>query len=102
MMVKAGFAKVFVGIETPEESCLMECNKLHNNNRDLIESVGIIQRYGMEVYAGFMWVSITIRQIYFRDRLILFRRAASLLPWWDCLMLPGYQSSTAGWKMREE
>ena len=27
MMVKAGFAKVFVGIETPEESCLMECNK---------------------------------------------------------------------------
>ena len=47
MMVKAGFAKVFVGIETPEESCLMECNKLHNNNRDLIESVKVIQRYGM-------------------------------------------------------
>jgi radical SAM superfamily enzyme YgiQ (UPF0313 family) len=54
MMVKAGFAKVFVGIETPEESCLMECNKLHNNNRDLIESVKVIQRYGMEVYAGFI------------------------------------------------
>jgi radical SAM superfamily enzyme YgiQ (UPF0313 family) len=54
MMVKAGFAKVFVGIETPEESCLMECNKLHNNNRDLIESVNIIQRKGMEVYGGFI------------------------------------------------
>jgi radical SAM superfamily enzyme YgiQ (UPF0313 family) len=54
MMVRAGFAKVFVGIETPEESCLMECNKLHNNNRDLIECVNIIQRYGMEVYAGFI------------------------------------------------
>lgn len=54
MMVKAGFAKVFVGIETPEESCLMECNKLHNNNRDLIECVNIIQSYGMEVFAGFI------------------------------------------------
>lgn len=54
MMVKAGFAKVFVGIETPEESCLTECNKLQNNNRDLIKSVNTIQRYGMEVYAGFI------------------------------------------------
>jgi len=54
LMVKAGFAKVFVGIETPEESCLMECNKLQNNNRDLIECVNRIQRYGMEVYAGFI------------------------------------------------
>jgi len=54
MMIKAGFAKVFVGIETPEESCLMECNKLNNRNRDLIDSVNIIQRYGLEVYAGFI------------------------------------------------
>ncbi|MCX6302809.1 MAG: B12-binding domain-containing radical SAM protein [Bacteroidia bacterium] len=54
MMVKAGFTRVFVGIETPEESCLMECNKLHNNNRDLIECVNTIQRKGMEVYAGFI------------------------------------------------
>jgi len=54
LMVKSGFAKVFVGIETPEETCLMECNKLQNNNRDLIESVNIIQRYGMEVYGGFI------------------------------------------------
>jgi radical SAM superfamily enzyme YgiQ (UPF0313 family) len=53
-MVKAGFTKVFVGIETPEESCLMECNKMHNNNRDLMDSVKIIQRHGMEVYAGFI------------------------------------------------
>jgi radical SAM superfamily enzyme YgiQ (UPF0313 family) len=54
MMVKAGFQKVFVGIETPEVSCLMECNKLHNNNRDLIECVNTIQRYGMEVFGGFI------------------------------------------------
>jgi radical SAM superfamily enzyme YgiQ (UPF0313 family) len=54
LMVRAGFAKVFVGIETPEESCLMECNKTNNNNRDLIECVNTIQRFGMEVYAGFI------------------------------------------------
>jgi radical SAM superfamily enzyme YgiQ (UPF0313 family) len=54
MMVRAGFAKVFVGIETPEESCLMECNKLQNNNRDMIDCVSTIQRHGMEVYAGFI------------------------------------------------
>jgi radical SAM superfamily enzyme YgiQ (UPF0313 family) len=54
LMVKAGFAKVFVGIETPEESCLTECNKTNNNNRDLIECVNLIQRFGMEVYAGFI------------------------------------------------
>lgn len=54
MMVKAGFAKVFVGIETPEESCLIECNKIQNNNRDLIDCVNIIQRYGIEVFGGFI------------------------------------------------
>jgi radical SAM superfamily enzyme YgiQ (UPF0313 family) len=54
MMVKAGFSRVFIGIETPEESCLKECNKLHNNNRDLKECVNTIQRYGMEVCGGFI------------------------------------------------
>jgi radical SAM superfamily enzyme YgiQ (UPF0313 family) len=54
MMVKAGFAKVFVGIETPEESCLTECNKLQNNNRELIGSIKTIQRSGIEVMAGFI------------------------------------------------
>ena len=54
MMANAGFAKVFVGIETPEESCLMECNKNQNNNRELIDSVRKIQQYGIEVMAGFI------------------------------------------------
>jgi len=54
MMYKAGFTKVFVGIETPEESCLMECNKLQNKQRNLLESVNNIQKQGMEVTAGFI------------------------------------------------
>ncbi len=54
LMTRAGFEKVFVGIETPEESCLMECNKLQNKNRNMIKSVNIIQQNGMEVTAGFI------------------------------------------------
>lgn len=54
MMVDAGFSKVFVGIETPEEASLVECSKTQNNNRDLIEAIRIIQSYGMEVSAGFI------------------------------------------------
>jgi radical SAM superfamily enzyme YgiQ (UPF0313 family) len=54
MMVKAGFSKVFIGIETPEEASLVECNKTQNNSRDLIHSVKTIQSAGMEVMAGFI------------------------------------------------
>ncbi len=54
MMVRAGFTKVFVGIETPEESCLLECNKHQNNHRNLINSVQAIQQKGIEVAAGFI------------------------------------------------
>jgi radical SAM superfamily enzyme YgiQ (UPF0313 family) len=54
MMVRAGFSKVFVGVETTEEASLNECNKTQNKNRDLIDSIRIIQQNGMEVYAGFI------------------------------------------------
>jgi radical SAM superfamily enzyme YgiQ (UPF0313 family) len=53
-MVEAGFSTVFVGIETPEEASLTECNKKQNKNRDLIQSVKKIQSTGMEVSAGFI------------------------------------------------
>jgi len=53
-MVKAGFSKVFVGIETPEESSLVECNKIQNKKRDLISCVHTIQQFGIEVMAGFI------------------------------------------------
>ena len=54
LMVEAGFSKVFVGIETPEEASLVECSKTQNNNRDLIEAIQTIQAFGMEVTAGFI------------------------------------------------
>ncbi len=54
LMVEAGFGKVFVGIETPNEESLAECNKLQNKNRDLVASVKKIQNYGLEVQGGFI------------------------------------------------
>jgi radical SAM superfamily enzyme YgiQ (UPF0313 family) len=54
LMVKAGFTKVFVGIETPVTESLQECHKLQNKGRDLVESVKTLQRAGMEVMGGFI------------------------------------------------
>lgn len=53
-MVAAGFEKVFVGIETVESESLAECNKNHNLDRDLSQSVQQIQSAGIEVTAGFI------------------------------------------------
>jgi len=54
MMVSAGFDAVFIGIETPEEQSLAECNKKQNTNRDLVETVKSIQRTGLQVQGGFI------------------------------------------------
>ena len=54
LMVEAGFDRVFIGIETPNEESLIECNKLHNKNRDLVAAVKSIQAHGMEVQGGFI------------------------------------------------
>lgn len=54
MMVEAGFDQVFVGIETPDEAGLAECNKRQNRHRDLIADVKRIQRAGLQVQGGFI------------------------------------------------
>ena len=54
MMVAAGFDSVFIGIESPDEKSLTECHKTQNKNRDLLESVGIIHRSGLQVMGGFI------------------------------------------------
>lgn len=54
MMVEAGFDKVFVGLETPEEESLAECNKFQNEKRDMVAAVKAIQNHGMEVLGGFI------------------------------------------------
>jgi radical SAM superfamily enzyme YgiQ (UPF0313 family) len=54
LMIAAGFDTVFIGIESPNEESLVECNKNQNINRDLIASVRTIQNRGMQVHGGFI------------------------------------------------
>jgi len=54
MMGDAGFDVVFVGIETPDERALRECNKKQNTGRDLVADVKKIQRAGLQVQGGFI------------------------------------------------
>jgi radical SAM superfamily enzyme YgiQ (UPF0313 family) len=54
LMVDAGFTKVFLGIESPEEDSLAECGKGQNRNRDMVAAVKKIQNKGMEVMGGFI------------------------------------------------
>ena len=54
LMSAANFYKVFLGIETPCEESLKETGKLQNVNRDLAETVRIIQQNGMQVMGGFI------------------------------------------------
>jgi radical SAM superfamily enzyme YgiQ (UPF0313 family) len=54
MMARAGFDSVFIGIESPDEGSLTECQKVQNKNRDLLQDVRRIQRAGLQVLGGFI------------------------------------------------
>jgi radical SAM superfamily enzyme YgiQ (UPF0313 family) len=54
LMVETGITATFVGIETPEEQSLSDCNKSQNRNRDLLASVKKMQNAGLQVSGGFI------------------------------------------------
>jgi radical SAM superfamily enzyme YgiQ (UPF0313 family) len=54
LMTEANFSQVFLGIETPHEGSLTECNKVQNAERDLEKSIHKIQQAGLEVMGGFI------------------------------------------------
>jgi radical SAM superfamily enzyme YgiQ (UPF0313 family) len=54
LMVDAGFDTVFIGIETPDEEGLNECNKRQNRARDMVADVKRLQRAGLQVQGGFI------------------------------------------------
>ena len=54
LMVKAGFDSVFVGIESPNDESLTECQKIQNKNRNLLNDVKTMQRAGLQVQGGFI------------------------------------------------
>lgn len=53
-IVAAGFDSVFIGIETPDEAALAECNKRQNRGRDLLADIKRLQHAGLEVQGGFI------------------------------------------------
>jgi radical SAM superfamily enzyme YgiQ (UPF0313 family) len=71
LMRDAGFISVFLGIETPDECSLIANRKLQNTRRDLLESVQLIQQYGIEVMGGFILGFDTDREDVF-DRMVEF------------------------------
>jgi len=54
MMTLAGFDTVFIGVDTPEDESLAECNKKQNRHRDLVADIKRIQRAGLQVQGGFI------------------------------------------------
>jgi radical SAM superfamily enzyme YgiQ (UPF0313 family) len=71
LMKEAGFISVFLGIETPDESGLIAANKLQNTRRSLLDSIAVIQSYGMQVMGGFILGFDTDREDIF-DRMVEF------------------------------
>lgn len=54
LMAECSFKKVFLGIETPDESSLALTQKFQNTRDPLSESVDKITRSGLQVMAGFI------------------------------------------------
>ncbi len=71
LMKDAGFTTVFLGIETPDVSGLVASNKLQNTRRNLLDSIALIQSYGMQVMGGFILGFDTDRDDIF-DRMVEF------------------------------
>lgn len=78
LMVSAGFDCVFIGIESPSEENLAECNKLQNKGRDLASCIRKIQQAGMQVQAGFI-LGFDHDKPWIFDRLINFIQSAGIV-----------------------
>jgi radical SAM superfamily enzyme YgiQ (UPF0313 family) len=77
LMKDAGFSSVFLGIETPDEVSLIANHKMQNTKRDLLESIQIIQQYGIEVMGGFILGFDTDREDVF-DRMVEFIQKSAI------------------------
>ena len=77
LMRAAGVSSVFLGIETPDECSLAANHKLQNTRRDMLESIAIIQQYGMEVMGGFILGFDTDKEDVF-DRLVDFIQQSAI------------------------
>lgn len=54
LMVQAGFSRVFLGIETPDQDSLQVTLKVQNTRHPLVEACNRINQAGLLIYAGFI------------------------------------------------
>jgi radical SAM superfamily enzyme YgiQ (UPF0313 family) len=87
-MNEAGFDMVFVGIESPNEESLVECNKLPNKNRDLLASVKKIQNYGLQVQGGFILGFDSDPLSIFRNQIDFIQKSGIVMAMVGVLMAP--------------
>ena len=59
LMQQAGFATVFLGIENPDPAALRQMNKIQNIKTAPKDTIGVLQKHGIEVQAGFIFGSDT-------------------------------------------
>jgi radical SAM superfamily enzyme YgiQ (UPF0313 family) len=78
-MVKANFARVFIGIETPSVASLKEAKKFQNLRRDPLDCIRFIQQHGLWVMGGFI-VGFDNDEADIFDRQIEFIERAAI-PW---------------------
>ncbi|MBI4869432.1 MAG: B12-binding domain-containing radical SAM protein [Candidatus Wallbacteria bacterium] len=78
-MRRAGFKRVFLGIETPSLEGLKETQKLQNTRRDMVEAVHDILDHGIEVTAGFIVGFDSDGPDIFERQIAFIREAA--IPW---------------------
>jgi radical SAM superfamily enzyme YgiQ (UPF0313 family) len=78
-MVKANFARVFIGIESPSVASLKEAKKFQNLRRDPLDCIRFIQQHGLWVMGGFI-VGFDNDEADIFDRQIEFIERAAI-PW---------------------
>jgi radical SAM superfamily enzyme YgiQ (UPF0313 family) len=54
LMVRAGFAAVFIGLESVSPASLAECHKVQNLKRSMTRSLATIHAHGLTVWGGFV------------------------------------------------
>jgi radical SAM superfamily enzyme YgiQ (UPF0313 family) len=99
LMVKAGFNRVFIGIESPRTDSLLEANKRHNVARGIVESIRKIQTAGLVVWAGMIVGFDSDDAAIFREQYEFLQAAGIPLVMSGMLVAP---QKTPLWKRLEE
>ncbi|MCX6720831.1 MAG: DUF4070 domain-containing protein [Candidatus Staskawiczbacteria bacterium] len=100
LMVKAGFKKVFLGLETPNKESLIECGKTQNVNRDMCADVKKIHNHGLVTLSGFIFGFDHDGPDIFKQHIEFYRKTGIIFPMLS--MLQASKGSLLYKKMEEE